>query len=366
MYNGVEIDMLSLGNADCILVPFSSGVSVHRVLIDGGNRGDAPIVRSFLRGLNITKIDDVLSTHLHDDHSGGLIDLLADNTLTFGKLWCHVPHWHVENKNMDKVWAALKAAGTSDEATNIRKSLETVATLYQTAKDRSIDHEEPFTGKRIGNLVVCSPTEEFYNGLVVEMTDVEKIKAEDAAQVRYDVQTALEEAMSKGILGDELAGSSLLDDPHTSPENESSAVTATMHDGKILLFTADAGTCALTNALRDYKIAGLHWMQIPHHGSRRNVTASLIEQFAPKIAYVSAIGNDKHPRKAVVNAFKKLKANVYSTHYPSPGHLRYYVGTVPPRTGYDSATPLYDEKKQLAKKSEPDWSGLAAILGGSK
>ena len=48
MYNGLEIDMLSLGNADCILVSFWSGVSVHRVLIDGGNKGDAPIVRSFL------------------------------------------------------------------------------------------------------------------------------------------------------------------------------------------------------------------------------------------------------------------------------------------------------------------------------
>jgi beta-lactamase superfamily II metal-dependent hydrolase len=78
MYNGIEIDMLSLGNADCILVSFWNGLSVYRVLIDGGNKGDAPTVRGFLRGLNITKIDDVLSTHLHDDHSGGLIELLSD------------------------------------------------------------------------------------------------------------------------------------------------------------------------------------------------------------------------------------------------------------------------------------------------
>ena len=267
---------------------------------------------------------------------------MADETLAFGKLWCHVPHWHVES--VDKVRAALKATGTSDEATNIRKSLETVASLFNTAKKRGIAHEEPFKGKRIGNLEVCSPTEEFYNGLVIEMTDVEKIKAEDAAEERYDIQTALEEEISKAILGEALAGSSLLPDPHTSPESESSMVTGAQHDSKVILFTADAGTCALTNVVRDYKVAGLHWMQIPHHGSCRNLTETLIETFSPTVAFVSAAGSDKHPRKAVVNAFKKMKANVYSTHYPDPTHKHYHLGTVPDRAGYGPATSLWNAK----------------------
>jgi beta-lactamase superfamily II metal-dependent hydrolase len=363
MYNGIEIDMLSLGDADCILVSFWNGLTAYRVLIDGGNKGDAPTVREFLRGLNVKSIDDVLSTHLHDDHSGGLIELLSDTSLAFGKLWCHVPHWHVES--MDKVYDALKAAGTSDEAANIQKSLATAASIFNIAKGRGITHEEPFKGKRLGNLEVCSPTEEFYNGLVAEITDAGKIKAEDAAQVRYDIQTTLEGAMSKSILGGALSGSSLLPDPHTTPENESSAVTGTTYDGKVFLFTADAGTCALTNVAKNYKVAGIHWMQIPHHGSRRNLNESLIETFVPTIAYVSAGGNDKHPRHAVVNAFKKLGSHVYSTHYPTPGHLKYYVGTVPARTGYVSATALWDEKK-LEKKSDSDlYLGLAGILGGN-
>jgi beta-lactamase superfamily II metal-dependent hydrolase len=362
MYNGIEIDMLSLGNADCILVSFWSGFSVRRVLIDAGNKGDAPIVRAFLRGLKVETIDDVLNTHLHDDHSGGLIDLLSDNTLKFGKLWCHVPHWHVES--VDKVYAAVKAAGAVDEAMNIRKSLETAASIFNIAKGRGIPHEEPFKGKRLGNLEVCSPTEEFYNGLVAEFTDAEKIKAEDAAQKRYDLQNVLEETMAKSILAGSLADSSLLDDPQTTPENESSAVTGTTHDGKVILFTADAGTCALTNVAKSYKVAGLHWMQIPHHGSRRNLNETLIETFAPAVAFVSAVGNDKHPRRAIVNAFKKLGTLVYSTHYPNPGPLKFYVGTVPARPGYDAATPLWDEKK-LEKKGEPVWSSeLASILGG--
>jgi len=364
MYNGIEVDMLSLGNADCILVSFWSGFSVHRVLIDGGNKGDAPTVRAFLRNLKIETIDDVLSTHLHDDHSGGLIELLSDETLTFGKVWCHVPQWHVDN--MDKAWAALKAAGSSsDEAAKIRKSLQTVADIYAIAQKRGIPHEEPFKGKRLGNLEVCSPTVEFYDGLAIEITDVEKIKAEDAAEVRYDTQTTLEETMFKAILDDSSSDSSLLTDPHTTPENESSAVTGTQHDGKVFLFTSDAGTCALTNVLRDYKVKGLHWMQIPHHGSRRNITKSLIDTFAPNTAYVSAEGSKKHPRRAVVNAFKEAGATVYSTHYPKPLDLRNHLGTVPTRPGYGTATALYDADK-LSKAAAPDWSGLASILGGGK
>jgi beta-lactamase superfamily II metal-dependent hydrolase len=360
MYNGIELDMLSLGDADCILVSFWNGWSVYRVLIDGGNKGDAPKVRSFLGALKISRIDEALSTHLHDDHSGALIELLADPTLEFGKLWCHIPHWHVPS--MDKVWTALKAAGTSAEANCLRKSLETAASIFKIAQERKIPHEEPFAGRRIGALEVVSPSLDFYTGLVAEFTEADKIKAEDAAEFRYDIQTAIEEGMAKGL--GVLDGSSLLPNPHTSPENESSVVTGVTHSGSVLLFTSDAGTSALTNVVKSYNVAGLHWMQIPHHGSRRNLTESLIETFAPTVAFVSATGNDKHPRRAVVNAFKKVGAKVYSTHYPHSGPLHYYVGTVPTRVGYGPATPLWDEKK-LAK-AEPDFMALLAGLGAKR
>jgi beta-lactamase superfamily II metal-dependent hydrolase len=338
MYNGVEIDMLSLGDADCILVSLWNGSSAYRVLVDGGNKGDAAKVRAFLTGLEISRIDEVLSTHLHDDHSGALIELLADTSLTFGKLWCHVPQWHVES--LEKVSRALRDAGSSAEANSIRKSLETAASIYRIAGSRKIPHQEPFVGCKVGSLQILSPTEEFYNSLVAEFTEVDKIKAEDEIQQRYDLRTLIEENLAKSGL---LEGSGLLPDPHTTPENESSVVTGFTWGESVMLLTSDAGTSALTNVAANYAVASLHWMQIPHHGSRRNLTETLIETFAPKTAFVSASGDVKHPRRAVVNAFKKLGASVFSTHYPSGGHLRYHLGTVPARNGYGPATPLWDE-----------------------
>jgi hypothetical protein len=93
-------------------------------------------------------------------------------------------------------------------------------------------------------------------------------------------------------------------------------------------------------------------MQIPHHGSRRNINEKVINYFKPRLAYVSAAGNNKHPRKKVVNAFKNEGTHVFSTHYPAQGeHLWYYIGTVPARPEYGNATALYDADCELRNSS---------------
>jgi len=337
MYDGVEYDMLSLGDADCILVSTWNGQTVSRVLIDGGNKGDAEKVRSFLREMSIPRLDAVLSTHGHDDHSGGLIALLADRTLQIDLLLSHVPQWHIGS--MDAVNKALRDAGPSSEADAIRKTLETSATLYNLARERKIPHAEPFEGRQVGGLTILSPSVEFYEGLVKEFTEADSIRAEAAAQQRYDQQTAQEETLQKAGL---LESSSLLNDPHTAPENESSVITFAKRGNSAILLTADAGMCALTKVAEKYDIAKPHSMQIPHHGSRRNLNKALIEHLSPEYALVSAIGDSKHPRRAVVNAFKELGTKVYSTHYPKSATLHHSIGTVPNRSNWVTATPLWD------------------------
>jgi hypothetical protein len=50
MFNGLEIDMISIGDADCILVtqwsPFDG--YLFRVLVDGGSKTDAKQIKEFL------------------------------------------------------------------------------------------------------------------------------------------------------------------------------------------------------------------------------------------------------------------------------------------------------------------------------
>jgi beta-lactamase superfamily II metal-dependent hydrolase len=332
MFDGFEVDMTSLGNADSILLTQWNANTPTRILVDGGNKGDYPTVRNRLTALEITHLDAVVNTHPHDDHAGGLVPLLADQTLTIGQLYMHVPHWHVDAAKVKK--AIAEAAGLR-ETVQIEKSMQTVNNLWRAAKARDIPVSEVFAGQDIFFMKVVGPSREYYEELVKEFEDPERIRTVSENEDAWDTER---EKIEKGEISE-----SLLDSPETTPENDSSILLATIQKKKTFLLTADAGVPALQNAADSFELENLAWMQIPHHGSRHNIDCALIDHFNPSQAWVSARGSKKHPRRSVINAFKNKGAKVYSTHYPSGGSIHYAVGNVPVRNGYISATPLWDK-----------------------
>jgi beta-lactamase superfamily II metal-dependent hydrolase len=110
----------------------------------------------------------------------------------------------------------------------------------------------------------------------------------------------------------------------TAAENESSTVLFGDFGETKILLTADAGVNALYWASNYAQTAGLDIMgaslvQVPHHGSRRNVSPSVLDRIVgPKLpknaprtkrAIVSAPKDDaNHPRKMVLNAFLRRGA----------------------------------------------------------
>lgn len=328
-YNGFEIAMLSLGRADSLLVTKWEGGSPTRVLVDGGRRGHAEIVRAFLEAHEVARIDHVVCTHYDDDHAGGLVELIKDESIQFGRAWVHVPARHVDP---ERVSTALSQAEGSGKAQSAMKSLQTSDALLGTIEDRNLPLSEPFRGSRIGFMTVCGPSELFYEELLGTFEDADSIKSSELREI-------VTEAVLKSAAGD----GSLLASPPARAENDSSVILVAVYGGDTYLFTGDAGPQALEHAKDSYEVADCTWMQLPHHGSRNNITAALVEHFAPRVAYVSASGSDDHPHRAVVNAFKEAGAQVYGTHYPSAGHLYFRVGDVPePPDFNNAATPLWD------------------------
>lgn len=328
-YDGLEIDMLSLGDADSIIITRWNSGTPERILIDGGWSSSVAIVRSFLRKHGITTLDHVVCSHPHDDHAGGLVELLKDKTLTFGRLWMHIPDNHVDVASIKRVAAAY----STKNARIITESVKTEKTLLDLAVNRGIPVDEPFADADIGFLKVCGPSTDFYTEMISQLTEG-KYYADTRSSVLLEQLEDLVEEPSE----------SLLENPTTDPLNNTSTILATKIKDDVYVFTADAGAEALAAAMEAYKISGCKWMQIPHHGSRRNITQGLIEAFSPKTAFVSADGNKKHPKRAVVNAFKNQGSKVYSTHYPNGRNLCQPVGSVPERTGQISATPLWEAK----------------------
>lgn len=160
--------MLSLGNADCILVTRWYNGEAERVLIDGGGKSSASTVRSFLRKQGISHIAHVVCSHSHDDHALGLTELLNDKTLAIGRLWTHLQLNHIDAE------AIVKKASkypTQKSAKAVTESLQTHVSLVKLAIDRNIPVSEPFTGEKIGCLTVCGPSPEFYKDMVSHLAD---------------------------------------------------------------------------------------------------------------------------------------------------------------------------------------------------
>lgn len=74
----LKVYYLDVGQADSILISNNN----HNMLIDAGNNEDGPkLVKYIKEELNITKFDYVVGTHPHEDHIGGLDDIINNFTI---------------------------------------------------------------------------------------------------------------------------------------------------------------------------------------------------------------------------------------------------------------------------------------------
>ena len=146
----------------------------------------------------------------------------------------------------------------------------------------------------------------------------------------------------------------------TSARNESSVVLlGILPDNYGVLLTGDAGRQALTKAYEYalsliYNLKQCRFIQMPHHGSRRNVSPDLLDKLlgkilpkgssAKKTSYVNTSkGAPDHPKKSVVNAFIRRGVKVVATKGSTICHRSGY----PPRDGWGPASP-----ESLSRKVE--------------
>jgi competence protein ComEC len=76
----LTLTSIDVGRSDALLLSWpDSSLSTHYVLVDGGTSRDWPLVKAYLESKNITYLDAIVSTHEHDDHLNGLIELLKSD-----------------------------------------------------------------------------------------------------------------------------------------------------------------------------------------------------------------------------------------------------------------------------------------------
>jgi competence protein ComEC len=79
---GLSFYAFDVGQGDAFLFHFPDG---ENVLVDSGTRKSAGKLVSKLRALGVRKIDLVVASHPHEDHIGGMEDVI--NSFEVGKLW---------------------------------------------------------------------------------------------------------------------------------------------------------------------------------------------------------------------------------------------------------------------------------------
>lgn len=316
----IAVEFLPVGDSDgdAIIVQYGTEQSYYLTVIDGGYASVGDQVIEHIEehyGRDVT-IHNMVVSHADNDHAAGLIPIFK--RFTVGALWMNRP-WLYAAQVMDHFHGNSTMQGWID---HVRSNHEYLVELEDLAWSRNMEPREVFQGAQIGCNLVLAPTMERYISLIPDLDKTPPPYRSDAAP-RSFLQTArnILEAVKETLHIETLD----VNPPATSASNETSVVQLATYDDQKFLLAADVGPDGLAEAANYAYGRGLltapNVVQIPHQGSRRNVTPAVLDAWlgasnggTPQrgSAYVM-VGAKKqeHPRKKVKNAFIRRGYPVY-------------------------------------------------------
>ncbi len=347
-----EIDFLPVGttkSGDAICLRYEIGGQTYVHAVDGGYEENGQNLLDHLSAYyGSTEIHHVVATHPDGDHAVGLRTVLEQADV--GVLW------------MNRPWSYAKellpyfAKYTSAE--NLAKALKDVfpnlAKLEEIAIERDIPIRDALQGTQIGAFTVLAPSREAFFNYIADDDRTPKVASETATnRGMFDGAIQIVAEGLRLIMAAWGAEKFPADD--TSPRNNMSIVQLANFSGEHVVLTADAGRAALDEAANYAPFVGLplpsneiRLMQIPHHGSRHNVSSETLDRWLGEVGEehqesrstaVVSVGKDDldHPRKVVVRAFIHRGATVSETKGKT---LCFSGGEAPGRAGWVPSTPL--------------------------
>ncbi|TCQ79549.1 hypothetical protein EDF68_104131 [Ochrobactrum sp. BH3] len=319
-----EIDFLPVGNSngDAICVRYGSADTGYKIhVIDGGYVDTGKTIIDHIAKYygDPGFIDNVVLSHADNDHVTGLLSVVEH--FDVGALWMNRP-WLYASEILDSFHGNYTVEGLKE---TIREAYPLLAELEDIAIAKGIPILEVFAGKQIGPFTVLAPSRERYLGLIPEFS---RTPASYAKPIKGGILGAIVEAAKALVAFFETWDDEKLAEnpPACTAANESSVVQLARFGEKTALFTADVGPVGLNEAADVAAHFGLlshpTFVQVPHHGSRRNVTPSVLNRWLGEplpagsergTAFCSVgSGKPEYPRRRVQNAFLRRGYGVVS------------------------------------------------------
>lgn len=118
-YNDININseqlnifFFNVGQADSSLIMYNG----KTILIDAGNISDGKEILKFLNAKGIQQIDYLIGTHIHEDHIGGIIDI-------------------VNNIQVEKIFMPYNEKDNSEFYNKVKKAIKSKDLLIETLKE---------------------------------------------------------------------------------------------------------------------------------------------------------------------------------------------------------------------------------------
>lgn len=129
----LEVYYIDVGQADSILIVNQN----QSMLIDAGNNDDGQDVVKFIKARGISKLDYVIGTHPHEDHIGGLDDVI--NEIDIDKIY--LPKIQTNTKTYESVLEAIQNKNKSINSLQKRDKITLGEAELEVMTDSILDKE---------------------------------------------------------------------------------------------------------------------------------------------------------------------------------------------------------------------------------
>ena len=332
----VEINMINVEDGDAIIVTLKNEEKKALIVIDGGYKKYYKKLKNRLNELLPdfnNEIALVVCTHYDNDHLGGISKLLDEYNEVIQEIWIHRAQGELEqdidllknelkliNNKSNQTKRLQRLAGLNElsEALIIEGYNDLIETLTK-IKELGLDGKvkeatRGMTLSEFSEFKVISPKIEYYNKYLPQLSKEilyeskshlipEKIsglkRLKKHSEFRFPCEHLEKSSLSNGV----------------TPTNMVSIVILLEANNKKYLFTGDSGieTFEDQNLLDDEELKELHWLDLPHHGSKNNTSKSMLDHFQPKVVFVSGDGGPNRPHHLLKSCLENRKASIHVT-----------------------------------------------------